>query len=106
MVFSRDCGGKVSAMLNRKVPSPLNFSLVVVLCLSLACQVVGVPSALYDFADSQEVVEFSLHEDAAPVSEFDFSMPKVSHEAKILSSASPHVSSTLSSIFHPPISSL
>lgn len=93
-------------MLDRQVSSPLYFSLVVVLCLSIACQVIGVPVALYNLAGSQEVVESSLFEDVALVSEFDFSTPRFSHEAKTVSSASPHVSFTLSSIFHPPISSL
>ncbi len=93
-------------MLDRQVSSLLHFSLVVVLCFSIACQVIGVPVALYNLAGSQEVVESSLLESMEIVSEFAFQTPQCCHEALILSSASPSVSSVIHSIFHPPISSL
>lgn len=75
--------------MHRQVSSLTHFSLVIVLCLSIACQVIGVPVALYNIAGLQEVVESSLLEDAAIVSEFDFSTPRFSHEEKIVSSDPP-----------------
>ena len=92
--------------MHRQVSSLTHFSLVIVLCLSIACQVIGVPVALYNIAGLQEVVESTQLEDAALVSEVDFSTPRFSHEQRSFSSASPHVSFTLFSIFRPPISSL
>jgi len=93
-------------MPTRQVFTPLHFFLVMVLCLSVVCQVIGVPIALYNLAGIQEIVESPLLESTALMSTFSFLPPQYYPKAHIVSSARLPVSAASPSIFHPPISSL